>query len=178
MANIFFISDTHFGHQGMCQFLRSDGTKVRPFLTCNECDDVMIENWNKTVRPNDKIYHLGDVAIKRQYISTLEKLNGDKILIRGNHDIFKLKDYTDYFRDVRATHKLDFLLLSHYPIHPDSIDGSIKANVHGHIHYKRVLKDSQAIDPKYINVSVECINYTPISFDEVIKIYKEQNLNK
>ena len=77
MANIFFISDTHFGHEGMCQFLREDGTKVRPFMTCNECDDVMIQNWNKTVRPNDKVYHLGDVAIKRQYISTVEKLNGE-----------------------------------------------------------------------------------------------------
>jgi calcineurin-like phosphoesterase family protein len=80
MPNIFFISDTHFGHQGMCQFLRNDGTKVRPFMCSNQCDDHMVEMWNKTVRPNDKIYHLGDVSIKRQYIKVLEKLNGDKVL--------------------------------------------------------------------------------------------------
>ena len=175
MPNIFFISDTHFGHQGMCQFLRSDGTKVRPFLYSDQCDDVMVENWNKTVRPNDKIYHLGDVAIKRQYIKVLEKLNGDKILIRGNHDIFKLKDYTTYFRDIRATHKLDYFLLSHYPVHQDCLEGHVKLNVHGHLHYKRVLQNQSRIDPKYVNVSVECINYTPVSLDEVAKMHKDQS---
>lgn len=158
----------------MCQFLRNDGTKVRPFLCANECDDLMVENWNKTVRPNDKIYHLGDVAIKRQYIQVLEKLNGDKILVRGNHDIFKLKDYTPYFRDIRASHKLDNFLLSHYPVHQDCLEGHLKFNVHGHLHYKRVLQNPNAIHPKYVNVSVECINYTPVSFDEVVKMYEKQ----
>jgi len=172
MANTFFIADTHFGHQGMCFFIRDDGTKVRPFMSANECDDVMIENWNKTVRPHDKIYHLGDVAIKKIHIKTMSKLNGDKILIRGNHDIFKLSDYTPYFRDIRGTHKLDKLLLSHYPIHQDSIEGSLKVNVHGHIHYKRVLDENKQPHPKYMCVSVECINYTPIEIEEVLKLNK------
>jgi len=174
MANIFFISDTHFGHEGMCQFLREDGTKVRPFMTCNECDDVMIQNWNKTVRPNDKVYHLGDVAIKRQYISTVEKLNGEKILIRGNHDIFKLNDYAKYFRDIRATHKLDKFLLSHYPIHPEHINKNC-INLHGHLHYKKVLINNTNIDQRYINLCVEHINYKPIAFSEVEKLVQEQH---
>jgi calcineurin-like phosphoesterase family protein len=171
MSNIFIISDTHFGHQGMCDFIREDGNKVRPFLTYNQCDDVMIENWNKTVRPNDKVYHLGDVAIKRQHIQTIEKLNGKKILIRGNHDIFKLNDYAKFFKDIRGTHKLDFFLLSHYPVHPDSISGSIKCNLHGHIHYRTILDENKNPDKKYINCSVEVIDYTPIPLDKAIKIF-------
>lgn len=165
MANIFFISDTHFGHQGMCFFTRDDGTKIRPFNTCNECDDHMIELWNKTVRPKDKVYHLGDVAMKRAYISTVEKLNGEKILIRGNHDIFKITDYTKYFRDVRGTHKLDKFILSHYPIHPEHINHNCY-NFHGHLHYREVLLADKNIDPRYLNLCVECINYCPIPFEE------------
>ncbi len=176
MPNIFFIADTHFGHQGMCFFTRTDGTKVRPFNNANDCDDHMIEMWNKTVKPHDKIYHLGDLAIKRQHIQTIAKCNGDKILIRGNHDIFKIKDYLPYFRDVRGTHKLDKFLLSHYPIHPDSIEGNLKCNVHGHIHYKRVLDENKNPHPKYECVSVECINYTPISLEELIQLQKLKGL--
>ena len=143
-------------------------------MCSNQCDDHMVEMWNKTVRPNDKIYHLGDVSIKRQYIKVLDKLNGDKVLIRGNHDIFKLNDYTPYFRDIRATHKLDKFLLSHYPVHTDCLEGHLKINVHGHLHYKRVLKSPDAIHPSYVNVSVECINYTPVSFEEVVQMYRKQ----
>ena len=65
MANIFIISDTHFGHLGMCKFLRKDGSKVRPFDDINVMDECMVENWNKTVKPKDKIYHLGDVVINK-----------------------------------------------------------------------------------------------------------------
>ena len=167
MSQIFFISDTHFGHQGMCQFIREDGSKVRPFLTCNECVDFMIANWNKIVRPQDKIYHLGDVAIKRQYISTLEKLNGEKILIRGNHDIFKLNDYAKYFKDIRGTHKIDKYIMSHYPVHPESIPSWCKNNLHGHLHYKKVLLPNQESDARYINLCVECTDYKPVPFESI-----------
>ena len=59
----------------------------------NEMDEEMIKRWNETVRPNDKVYHLGDVVINRKALTTLSRLNGDKVLIRGNHDIFKLEEY-------------------------------------------------------------------------------------
>lgn len=174
MANIFLISDTHFGHVGMCKFLRKDGSKVRPFDDVEEMDECMIENWNKTIRPKDKVYHLGDVVIKRKDIKILEKLNGDKILIRGNHDIFKLKDYVEYFRDIRGTWKIDkYWLLSHYPLHPDSIN-DYQWNFHGHIHYKRVINEYDEIHPKYLNCCVEHWNYKPIALEDAIKVAKKQ----
>jgi len=83
-------------------------------------DEDMIEKWNNVVGPKDKVYHLGDVVINRKAIPTLARLNGDKVLIKGNHDIFKLSDYTPYFRDIRGYHVMNNYILSHVPVHPDS----------------------------------------------------------
>jgi calcineurin-like phosphoesterase family protein len=64
-------------------------------------DEEMIRRWNERVRPCDKVYHLGDVVIPRKSLPILERLNGHKILIRGNHDQHcSLKDLTQYFEDV------------------------------------------------------------------------------
>lgn len=166
MPNIFLIADTHFGHEAMYSFLRSDGSKIRPHGTSAVGDEEMIEKWNKAVRPSDKVYHLGDVAIRRQHISTMARLNGEKILIRGNHDIFKINDYLPYFKDIRGTHKLDKLLLSHYPVHESSIPPYAVANVHGHIHYQRVMKDGE-VDARYKCVCVEQTDYTPIDLSSL-----------
>ena len=165
MSNTFLISDTHFSHKNICTFTNYDGSKLRPFETAEEMDELMIENWNKTVRPIDKVYHLGDVAINRVGLKVLERLNGKKVLIKGNHDIFPLKDYLPHFYDIRAYHILDKMILSHIPIHSDS-RGRFGANIHGHTHSNNVMKDG-AKDPFYFCVCVEQINYTPISLEEV-----------
>jgi calcineurin-like phosphoesterase family protein len=158
--NTFLISDTHFGHGNMLNFKDKEGNPVRPFSSLEEMDETLIQNWNKVVKPTDKIYHLGDVAIARRGLDCLARCNGDKILIRGNHDIFKLKDYTQYFRDVRGYNVIDGFIFSHIPLHPES-KGRFKANIHGHLH-------SNKLDDKfYFNVSVEQINYTPINFEEI-----------
>jgi calcineurin-like phosphoesterase family protein len=166
MSNTFFISDTHFGHVGVTCFLRNDGSKLRPWTNTEEMDEALVANWNKVVGPKDKVYHLGDVVINRKHLSTLHRLNGDKVLIKGNHDIFKLEDYTAYFRDIRAYHVMDKIICSHIPIHPDS-KGRFKANIHGHLHYNLIRDKFGKPDPWYINVSVEQIDYTPVSIDVI-----------
>ena len=94
MPAVFLVSDTHFGHLGVCKFTRNDGvTKLRPWDNPDEMDEFMVEAWNERVRPNDKVYHLGDVVINRRALSTMSRLNGDKVLIRGNHDIFRDDEY-------------------------------------------------------------------------------------
>jgi calcineurin-like phosphoesterase family protein len=109
-----------------------------------------MENWNNVVKPEDKVYHLGDVGFKNfEYMKRVfDYLNGTKILIKGNHDNLKLSQYAQMFKDVRATHTLDKFVLSHIPIHPDSL-ARWKANIHGHTHANNL------DDPRYINVSVE-----------------------
>jgi calcineurin-like phosphoesterase family protein len=169
MANVFLTSDTHFGHAGVCKFTREDGSKLRPWTDPDEMDEAMVKAWNETVRPGDKVYHLGDVVINRRALKTLSRLNGDKVLIKGNHDIFRLEDYTPHFRDIRAYHVMTGagLIMSHIPLHEDS-HGRFGLNVHGHLHEKRVMRDGK-IDVRYHCVCVEQTDFRPISLDEVLE---------
>jgi len=165
MTETFVVSDTHFGHAGVCRFLRDDGTKLRPWDTVEEMDEYMVEAWNDTVRPQDKVYHVGDVVMNRRCLKIMERLNGDKVLIKGNHDIFRLEEYTPYFRDIRSYHVVDGLIFSHIPIHEESL-GRFGTNVHGHTHANRVMKDGK-IDPRYFCVCVELTDFRPITYDEL-----------
>ena len=180
MANIFLYSDPHFGHQGVCQFLRGDGvTKLRPFDTAQEMDEHLVEQFNKRVGPRDKVYFLGDIAISRKSIGIVHRLNGDKVLIRGNHDIFKLNDYTKYFRDIRGVHVMNGMIMTHIPVHPESL-ARFGTNIHGHLHERRVMRTGetipfgdgtftpQEIDPRYQCVCVEHTDWAPIAYEEVV----------
>lgn len=160
MGNVFLISDTHFGHEKIYSFLNSDGSKVRPFSGAEEADELMVQRWNDRVKGGDKIYHLGDVAIPRKGLQLLERLNGRKILIKGNHDIFKPQDYLKWFKDIRAYHILDGMIVSHAPLHPSQLY-RFGINVHGHMHSNK-LEDS-----RYINICVEHTNYAPIALEDV-----------
>ena len=96
--NIFFISDTHFAHDNAYHFMNYDGSKMRPWNSSTEADEYMIEKWNSLVKPNDKVYHLGDVGFNRNELDyILPRLNGTKVLIKGNHDKFKPNFYLKYF---------------------------------------------------------------------------------
>ena len=180
MPSVFLTSDTHFGHVGVCKFTHQEtGKKIRPWTDPQEMDEEMVKRWNETVRPNDKVYHLGDVVINRKALSILHRLNGDKVLIKGNHDIFRLEDYTPHFRDIRGYHVMNNMILSHIPVHTDS-KGRFAANIHGHLHTNRVMKmhgdvRTNQLDPWYFNVGVEQTDFRPILFEDVIKKIKEQN---
>jgi len=169
MPAVFLVSDTHFGHEKTCTlFKRNDGTPLRPFANANEMDEHLVKVWNERVGKKDKVYHLGDVVINRKALAIMERLNGDKVLIRGNHDIFHLEDYTKYFRDVRGYHVMNGMILSHVPIHPESL-ARFGTNIHGHLHANRVMLN-EGIDARYQNVSVEQLpNYGPILFEDLQK---------
>jgi calcineurin-like phosphoesterase family protein len=164
MPNLFIISDTHFGHPNILTFKKADGSPLRSFSCAEEMDDVMVDNWNSVVRPQDKVYHLGDVAMSKQSIATIARCNGHKRLVRGNHDDYPTKFYTPYFEEIYATRVIDRLLFSHIPVHPLSIGKHI-ANVHGHIHAP--LQD--VYGPTYHNVCVEVLDYTPIALEDLKK---------
>ena len=98
--------------------------------------------------------------------AVLYRAHGDKVLIKGNHDILKLKEYAEYFRDVRAYHVLHRMLLSHIPIHWGSL-GRFSCNIHGHLHSRKVMTPQGDPDLCYLNVCVEQTNFRPVSLDEV-----------
>ncbi len=182
MPATFLVSDTHFGHVGVCKFTHPDdpSVKLRPWDTPEEMDEEMIRRWNDRVRPNDKVYHLGDVVINRKALPTLARLNGDKVLIRGNHDIFRDTEYREYFRELRAYHVLNGMILSHIPVHEASL-GRFGVNIHGHLHATRVKKAwgvaartgevlyGSEPDVRYHCVCVEQTDFAPILLEDVYK---------
>lgn len=173
MSNTFFISDPHFGHGNIIKFLGPDGTRIRPFDSIEHHDETLIENWNKTVKPEDRVYVMGDIAMSRKHIKALERCNGRKKLIRGNHDVYKLKDYTPFFDDIVSyrMYPEHRIVVSHIPIHSGQLDHRFKVNVHGHLHINLIE------DKRYINLCVEHTNWSPVAFDEVLEMIKERGLN-
>lgn len=178
MSNTFLVSDWHFSHVGATVWKFDDGTKQRPFDNIEEMDEAIVERHNSVVRPKDKVYVLGDCAMNRKALRHIERLNGDKVLIKGNHDMAPVEDFLKYFRDIRAYHVMDKLLLAHIPVHPASL-ARWRGQIHGHLHTDRVMKWGDVVcyeDPRYYNVSVEQINYTPVPFEQVNDIFKERGL--
>lgn len=124
----------------------------------------MIENWNRVVKPGDKVYHLGDVFFgnKETFKTLWPRLNGAKRLVVGNHDDVKFLSQGNFFQKVmmwRAFREFD-MLLTHVPINQENFRGG-SVNVHGHTHFK-----GSPAGP-YYSVCAELINYTPINIEEL-----------
>lgn len=161
------IADPHFGHKNILTFKRDDGSPLRDFKSVEEMDTTIVNRWNERVDDKDRVYVLGDVVMNRNQLPTLYRLKGRKVLVKGNHDIFSLKDYAPFFDDIRAyvvkkTSDGRKVCMSHIPIHPDSV-GRWGINIHGHLHYQKVA------DPRYVCVSVEHTDYAPVEWNEVLK---------
>jgi calcineurin-like phosphoesterase family protein len=153
---IWFISDTHFGHENII------GYCSRPFTCAAEMDEVIVERWNRVVRPQDHVYHMGDVAMKAPQLAIVGRLNGHKRLIRGNHDIFDTRKYLYAgFDEIHGCRVLGNVLFTHFPVHPESL-GRFLGNAHGHIH------ERPSPAGAYVNLSVERIDYTPVTLETVI----------
>jgi calcineurin-like phosphoesterase family protein len=169
MTNIWVSSDHHFGHRNILNFKRRDGiTPLRPFADIDEMHETMIARHNAVVRPQDHVYFLGDFAINKGGLKFLARMNGHKRLVRGNHDIFKTREYIeagfDEIYGVRVWPKHN-LIFSHIPLHPHSLSSRDWINVHGHTHDSVVVRESisgEVPDVRYRCVCVEQIDYTPV----------------
>lgn len=167
MSETFLIGDTHFGHRKIIEFL----PEYRPFKTIEEHDERLIDNWNSVVRPNDVVWHLGDVAWNRTAVDLIGRLNGRKYLVMGNHDNdVPTARWLEHFVRVSAQEEFDGGVLSHIPVHPYQ-QYRFKRNIHGHTHDQLVMMNiagTDVPDPFYWNVSCEQVDLTPISY-EVLK---------
>lgn len=175
MANTYFAADHHFYHSNILNFIKKDGvTKLRNFESVDHMNAHMIAQHNSVVKPSDTVYFLGDFMLSSSADKLLEivtRMNGRKILIKGNHDVQKLSTYASVFVDVRAVHGLCGIVMSHVPIHPASLT-RWGTNVHGHLH------DQDIYDPRYYCVSMERLDdYRPISLEQLkVKIEEKKQL--
>jgi calcineurin-like phosphoesterase family protein len=162
MPDIWLISDLHLGHEKTCtEFKRKDGSPLRDFNNASEMNDLIISNWQKTVKTSDKVYVLGDVTMQDKFLKILGFLNGHKRLVAGNHDHLTTKMYMQYFEAIYGCRVLDRIALTHVPIHPMNIEFRWNGNAHGHTHSYHVA------DGRYFNCCVEENNYTPIHFEVI-----------
>ena len=149
---IYFIADTHFSEENIMRY------ENRPFIDVTEMNDEMLRRWNSVVNQDDEVYVLGDFGADGQEKSILNQLNGKKYLIKGNHDA----KFNDYYREAGFR---DFWILSHEPLYVNR--NMPYANLFGHVHDSPIIK---TYSKHHYCVSVERINYTPISLDDIISV--------
>lgn len=178
MKNIWFTSDTHFQHKNIINFTGLDGqTPIRlhdnrKFDSVEEMDELMIQNWNRDIKPQDKVYHLGDVGFGNEntLVNILKRLNGHKRLIVGNHDniVPKLINCFEKTMLWRIFTEHGFMA-THVPVRQDQLTGrGVHFNVHGHIHEKSME------EPYYMCVCVEHWDYCPVHLDQILSIMKRR----
>lgn len=166
MTRVFVSSDHHYSHRNILNFKKTDGSPLRVFDDVDHMNMTMVNRHNEVVAPQDHVYFLGDIAINKDGLKFISMMNGHKRLVRGNHDIFKTKDYLnagiDEIYGVRVWPKHN-LIFSHIPLHPDCLDGRGWTCIHGHLHSNLVMeKNGKIPDKRYRNVCVEQTNFRPI----------------
>jgi calcineurin-like phosphoesterase family protein len=153
----FFISDLHLGHENMAI--------KRGFSCADEMNEHIIKCWNSVISKRDLVYILGDVTMEkvRDYPILLQ-LKGEKTVVLGNHDEPQhARELLKYVNKVAGM--IDYKgnsILTHCPIHPSQLDYRYSYNIHGHVH------ENSLDDPRYINVSCEVVDYTPVEYLKLI----------
>lgn len=179
MSETWFIGDTHFGHEKIIEYEQT----FRPFSCLEDMHEAMVERWNAVVRKHDIVWHLGDFAFGKDNVAIAGRLAGQKRLILGNHDTYPMAEYLKYFNKVYGAYYWERYLLTHVPVHPANLNGRADYNIHGHLHHvnvmlfdkKRQKGDEWVVDKRYVNVSVEQINLTPINAQEIFAREEKDN---
>lgn len=193
MGKIFFTSDLHFGHERVLQFDR------RPFATVEEMDAELIRRWNAKVGKGDLVYVLGDMIWKTRNNdapSLIKSLNGQIILIKGNHDRFLhnskakaalagVKDYDDICVTLEDGTKRR-CILSHYFIPMYNGHHHQGIHLHGHSHFTDEADieiniadklNEMGFHNEIYNVGCMYWNYEPVTLDEIIHGSKKKRPN-
>ena len=181
---VWFTADTHFGHKNIIRYCQ------RPFVDVEEMNCTLIDNWNSVVSPDDLVFHLGDFSVggAAEWTSLLNKLNGEIILLLGNHDMNNVNQaFMHRFQCVSMQMLISIgkqrIYLNHYPF---LCYGGAYRNtwqLFGHVHTSpyRTGLDSSRLDylfPTQYDVGVDNNNYHPVSFEKVSEIIQQQIKNR
>lgn len=175
--SVFFTSDTHFNHANVIQY------SARPFTDLEEMTESLVANWNRRVKPGDTVYHLGDFALTYGakdlplVDSLLERLNGQKWLVKGNHDRkevvnnprwLKVVDYHELKLDLGGIHK-QRIVLCHYAFRVWNQCHRGAWMLHGHSHGNLVDAGGKIMD-----IGVDPRQYSPVSVEEVAEFMSKR----
>lgn len=170
MCIIRFSADHHFGHESCA--------KWRGFSNAHDMNELIIERHNSVVKKKDLTYLMGDITMENpKFYPLLDRMNGRKIVIMGNHDLPKhVHLLLNHVESVASMVKYKGIFLTHCPIHPQELEYRVSRNIHGHLHEYNVTKDiikgtrytaGEENDSRYNCVSMEHINYTPKTLEEL-----------
>lgn len=176
---IYFTSDTHFCHNKPFLY------EPRGFKSIEEHDETIVRNWNSIVKPEDEVYHLGDVMLidSEKGIKYLKNLNGKIHLILGNHCTnTKIELYKqcpnivsiDYAKEIKIGK--NYFWLCHYPTITANYDDNKPwakhlINIYGHTHQTEKfyrIKETSEINPYMYCVCLDAHNNRPVSIDEIL----------
>ena len=174
----YYISDHHFHHEGIIEY------ESRPFENLFDMDTFMESAWNTRVSSKDTIVHGGDLALgsirgyKSRITYLMKRLNGYKILVKGNHERSRKTSLAVGFDEVHSYYFEDGVLVIHNLMaNWDRLIHQIeKADyvLYGHVH-ELLLEDPRVVgQEKFINISVEHLDYIPRTIEELIVIRKKQ----
>ena len=181
---VFFTSDLHFGHENALRFDK------RPFASVEEMDAELIRRWNAKVGKRDLVYVLGDMiwkSRKGEAEQIIRSLNGQIILIKGNHDRFLhnakakaalagVKDYDDFCVTLENGKKRR-CILSHFFIPLYNGHRHKTVHLHGHSHKtdESVMEymisaflNGAGYRNEIYNVGCMYWNYEPVTLDEIL----------
>lgn len=170
---IYFTSDLHLGHNAVIRM------QNRPFADVEEMNRILIQNYNAVVHKGDTAYILGDLshhlnAAKANEL--IQKMNGKKILLKGNHDV----NYDpELFEEICDFKTVSFsgqnIALMHYPMlsWPKSRHGSIQ--LHGHIHADMSYNEKNREEGilRY-DVGVDANYYYPVSLQQILQFFGKE----
>jgi len=169
-GRLFFTSDTHFGDPNVLRI------RKRPFASVGDMDELLINNWNETVAPDDTVYHLGDFSHRTCFEAAdyIRKLNGRLHLVRGNHDDVLVEVAGGLFESVSLMEEVDWqgwrFVLLHYPMRDwaNAVRGA--CHLYGHVHGRL---DDHPIG-RSLDVGVESHDYRPVSVEAVVSILEDR----
>jgi calcineurin-like phosphoesterase family protein len=185
---LYFWSDPHFYHKPVIEFCE------RPFNNLEHMHTVLIHNYNSVVKKTDTCVWVGDCFFSNPKEAKLimKRLNGRKILVRGNHD--KMGGHITYSNigfDI-VVDSMDMVIcnrkvhIKHYPFLPSrwSLNIPFWKKLLPRVKYKLKYADRRPIDKgqylihghthqketirgRQIHVGVDSNNYTPISLKQI-----------
>lgn len=177
MSNVFFTSDNHFFHDLMLKIY----TNTRRGADVLEMNELMIQEWNSTVKPEDVVYCVGDFAMSnaKNIKSVLGRLNGELHMITGNHDKVIKSDYSlqKYFKTIQT--ELDVSVagqryfIYHYPIFEWNGFYHGVIHIHGHVHGKM----NNVLHYNSVDVGIDARSdnlMRPFSLEEVLQKVQKQ----
>jgi len=183
---VWFTSDPHFNHANIIKYCK------RPFDNVEVMNEVLIDNWNMVVGEDDLIICCGDFSLgsSNSAVNVLNKLNGHKLLIRGNHEksVLNSREAMDFFDggvydlleitvlDEEVSDGFQDIILCHYPmvVWDKSHRGSWQ--LFGHVH--GMLDGDKRLSPNQMDIGVDSNGFRPISYQEVKEIITVQNLDR